>query len=78
MNSDFIMIIAKHTGTKIEEEVVEKGSDTEKKLLKDAPLAMFPMLEIKPGQLLCDTQAIVHYIVKSSGKTALLGKSLQE
>ena len=49
MNADFIMIIAKLVAAKIEEEVVEKGSDAEKKLLKDAPLALFPMLEIKAG-----------------------------
>ena len=47
MNSDFIMIISNLVKAKVEEEVVEKGSDTEKKLLKDAPLALFPMLEIK-------------------------------
>ena len=72
------MIISNLVKAKVEEEVVEKGSDTEKKLLKDAPLALFPMLEIKPGQILCDTQSIVQYLVQSSGKTDLLGKGMQQ
>ena len=46
--------------------------------MKDAPLTMFPMLEIKAGQLLCDTQSIALFIIQSSGKTSLLGKNLQE
>ena len=39
---------------------------------------MFPMLELQPGQLLCDTQSIAAYLIHSSGNTALLGRSLQE
>ena len=40
---------------------------------------MYPMLELSPGQLLCDTQAIASYLVQTSGnKSGLMGSGLQQ
>ena len=41
------MITAKLSGVQLEEVVVEAGTELDKKLLKEAPLMQFPILEIE-------------------------------
>ena len=73
MSADFIMIVANLCGVKVEEVVVKKGSDEEKKIEKASAHATFPVLEVDASNFLSDSAAIVNYIVRKSGKTNLLG-----
>lgn len=75
MNSDFIMIVANMCGVALEEEVVEKGSKKEQELMKQAPFPTFPMLEVEPGHILCDTQSIATYLSSENGQASLTGSN---
>ena len=72
------MVVANLVQAKIEEEIVEKGSEKDKQLMKDAPITTYPILEIQPGQYLSTSQAIVSFLVQSSSTPSLLGKTPQE
>ena len=72
MSSDFVMIVAKLCSVKLDEVIIEKGSPEEKELLKVAPMAQYPMLEVKEGTILCDSFAIASYLARTSN-TSLLG-----
>ena len=56
----------------VEEVVVaEAGSEKDKELMKKAPLASYPMLEVD-GEIICDSIAIATFIARKS-KNSLLG-----
>ena len=44
--ADFVMIVASLCKVKLTEEIVEKGSDTDKDLMKRANCGTYPILEI--------------------------------
>ena len=73
MYADLVMIVAAMCGTKIEEVVVEKGSDLEKNLLKRTVQGTYPMLEIDANTIIFDSVAIASYIARSTGNDSLIG-----
>ena len=73
MYADLVMIVAAMCGTKIEEVVVEKGSDLEKNLLKRTLQGTYPMLEIDANTIIFDSVAIASYIARSTGNDSLIG-----
>ena len=77
MQADFIMIVAKIANVQVEEVVVaEAGSEQDKELMKKAPLASYPILEVD-GQYICDSIAIATLIARKS-KNGLLGSNAVE
>ena len=67
MYADLVMIVAAMCGTKLEEVVVEKGSELEKALLKKTVQGTYPMLEIDANTIIFDSVAIASYIARSTG-----------
>ena len=60
-------------GTKLDEEVVAKGSDVEKSLLKKHGAVTYPLLEIDNDTVLTDSHAMCAYLAKSTKNVHLLG-----
>ena len=79
MQTDFIMVVANICKVQVEEVVVaEAGSEKDKELMKKAPLASYPILEVG-NDLICDSLAIATFIARSSKSgAALLGKNAVE
>ena len=73
MYADLVMIVAGLCGTKLEEIVVEKSSELEKKLINQTNQSSYPVLEIDSNTFLFDSFAIAAYIARSSGNDQLLG-----
>ena len=74
MYADFIMIVANMCNAKIQEIVVEKDSELDKKLLAAPNLGTYPILEIDANTHISDSAAIATYICQSTGNNHLLGK----
>ena len=78
MQTDFIMVVANICKVQVEEVVVaEAGSEKDKELMKKAPLASYPILEVD-NELICDSLAIATFIARKSTGAALLGKNAVE
>ena len=73
--ADFVQIVAGLSNKKIQEVVVEAGSDQDKQILKKSSVGSYPMLELDDGTLLCDSFAIASYIARSTGCGKLLGSN---
>ena len=69
------MIVANVLGKAIEEVVVT--GEQKNKLTKNS-FGTFPMLEVDADTFICDSNAIVAYLVRSSGKSSLLGSNTFE
>lgn len=76
MYSDFVMIVADLCNIKLEEIVIQKNSDQEKKLFKNPTLLnTFPILEIDENTFLTDSYSISAYLARKSNMLYLLGGS---
>ena len=69
------MIVATLCGVKLDEQVVDKGSDVEKQLAKKHGAVTFPLLEIDDSTVLTDSHAMAAYLARSNNKEELLGVS---
>ena len=76
--ADFIMIVANVLGLKIEEVVAPAGSAEHKLALSKNAFGTFPVLVVDDNTSVSDSNAIVSYLVRSSGKTGLLGSNAFE